>query len=176
MTEARAPLFFRVNRTLSAGRHHKANYAAARSALESPRGPKSLCRKISSTTATTSACSASTSRTNPSISSISTALQQPPGLQRPLCRKRRYSLQFADYGLRGHLGVEHRRRGRLRGDRRARWTRLRRYARLPHLPRKQRHDGLSRHDGAAPNRTPPRAQGDGIDLSALRAIRPQATT
>ena len=97
------------------------------------------------------------------------ALQQPPGLQRPLRRKGRHPLQFPDHGLRRHLGVEHGRRSRLRGDRRARRQRLRRHARLPHLPRPQRHDGLSRHDGPASNRTSPRAERDGIDLSALRS-------
>src|SRR6202521_1655101 len=34
------------------------------------------------------------------------ALQQPPGLQRALRRKRRNPLQLPDHGLRGHLGVE----------------------------------------------------------------------
>ena len=77
------------------------------------------------------------------------ALQQPPGLQRPLRRKGRHPLRRADQGLRGHLGVEPRRRARLRGSRRARRPRVGRHARLPHLPRQQRHDGLPRHDGAA---------------------------
>ncbi len=44
-----------------------------------------------------------------------------------------------------------------------------RHAGLPQVPRPQRHDGVSRHDGSAPSRTEARAQGDWVDLPALRS-------
>ena len=63
------------------------------------------------------------------------AIQQPLGLQRPLRREGRHPFLCADHGLRGHVGVEPRRRARLSGSGRARGMGLERHAGVSHVPR-----------------------------------------
>ena len=96
------------------------------------------------------------------------ALQEQPGLQCPLRRERRHTLFLADHSVRGHMGVEPRRRARLPGSCRAGGMGVERDAGVSQVPRQQRHDGVSRHDGSAPSGVEACAQGDRLDLSALR--------
>ncbi len=113
------------------------NYAHPQSELKSRR-TANRTEKPTLFTATTSASSASKSRTSPSASSTSTrpstaartTTSSSPSL--PRAKPRGHPRHFPDHGLRRHLGVEHGRRSRLSGNRRARRPRLRR--RRPRIP------------------------------------------
>jgi len=109
-------------------RHTKLpNYVAPHSALELRRTLQPW-KRIGSTTGITSPSCASKSRTNRLTSSTSTrpstaartTTSSSPSASLPGAKSKGHPLCLADHGHRGHLGMEHGRRARLPGNRRAR--------------------------------------------------------